>query len=43
MLLIHGVIHTMEDETYADGFVQVNGDKIQDVGDMARFSGSVGF
>ena len=42
MLLIHGVIHTMEDETYADGFVQVNGDKIQDVGDMARFSGSVG-
>jgi len=35
MLLIHGMIHTMEGETYTDGFVHIDGTKIQAAGEMS--------
>lgn len=35
MLLIHGMIHTMEGETYTDGFVHIDGTKIQTAGEMS--------
>lgn len=34
MLYIHGIIHTMEQDVFADGFLKTNGDKIEAVGLM---------
>ena len=36
MLILNGIIHTMDGETIDSGFVQVKGTRIQEVGHMSQ-------
>lgn len=36
MLILNGIIHTMDGETIDSGFVQVKGTRIQEVGHMSK-------
>ena len=38
MFYIHGVIHTMEQDVFEDGFLQTEGSKIAAVGPMSTLS-----
>lgn len=42
MLIINGVIHTMEDGTIPNGFVSIQGGRIAQVGPMAALPGDAG-
>ena len=38
MVYIHGVIHTMEQDVFEDGFLQTEGSKISAVGPMSALT-----